>query len=162
MSLKVAFSSIYRTSSNSVTPDAMDKPRSARRSLSFKSRKPQDSSLGASQVQWSIKDDQICLGTRRLGSAKHRYLQVNQLLSTVYISVVQIDHFHMTSQRTLIIYRYTSSVVIIQPGSRVVQLKDVLLLRRIDCLICKAVQDHKIVCCYLTLLTEFAPIYVIK
>ena len=81
LSLKVAFNSIYQTSSNSVTPDAVDRPRSARRSLSFK--KAQDP--GASQVEWSAKDDLIFVGTRRPASSKYRQLKVRIYLSIMFI-----------------------------------------------------------------------------
>ena len=77
LSLKVAFNSICQTSTNSLTPDIIERPRSARRILSFKSiKKSQDLSLTVSQPDWNGKDDLKSLGTKRLGSAKHRQLQV--------------------------------------------------------------------------------------
>ena len=98
LSLKVTFNSICQTSSNSLTPDITERPRSARRSLSFKSiKKSQDLSLTASQPEWNCKDDLKSLGTKRLGSAKHTHLQVwnndnevpydNELYDDDYVSV---------------------------------------------------------------------------
>ena len=70
VSLRVTFSSIYQTSSTSLTSD-MDRPRSGQRNLMLSTKKPED--LSASPADWSTGSRSRPIS----GSAKQKTYKVN-------------------------------------------------------------------------------------
>ena len=85
MSLKVTFSSIYQTSSTSLTPD-LDGARSGQKNFLLNTKKPEDLNLCASQADWSTRDGRTLSGSGDRpvsGSGKQKTFKVNMVLNNV-------------------------------------------------------------------------------